>query len=312
MEGQMMERNLVFKASDGKKVAYRRMLPGSQARAVCVIGHGMNDHGGRFERLAMEISATGAAVYLPDLRGHGDTDPDLNRGYLADSGGFDRVVADIVELGDFARKEQGGVPLFYFGHSFGALIGLTLAASQGKRFKGVMLSAPPAKPDPLLDFAGGIVIAAGIFFKGGHAPARLPRDMTFGQYAKTVPNARTDMDWLTRDPKVVDAYRADPGCNFVCSYSFYRDLVGGIRRAYSPGFLNGIPADLPLCLLYGSCDPVVGMEKGGQAMTDTLRSLALKDFVVKCYEGGRHESINETNNAQVFSDIVDWFSGHIA
>ncbi len=308
----MIERGLVFHASDGKKIAYRRAMPDSKPTAVKVIGHGMNDYGGRFEHLAAEIVKTGAAVYIPDLRGHGDTDKEENRGYLADSKGFDRVVMDLVELGDFASRQHEGAPLYYFGHSFGAVIGLVLAATHGKNFQGVILSAPPAKPDPLLDFAGGLVVAAGMRFKGARSPAHLPRNMTFGQYAKTVPGARTSMDWLTRDGKVVDAYLADPGCNFVCSYSFYRDLMTGVRKVYSEGFLNGIPKDLPVYLFCGSRDPVTGMKKGAEAMEKTLRILGLSDLEVKCYEDGRHESINETNKAEVFADIVDWFSRHIA
>lgn len=308
----MIERGLVFHASDGKKIAYRKVMPKTKPTAVKVIGHGMNDHSGRFEHFALEISKTGTAVYIPDLRGHGNTDTGQNRGYLADSGGFDRVVKDLVELGDFASKEHQGVPLYYFGHSFGGLIGLVLAASYGKKFQGVILSAPPVKPDPLLDFVGGLVIAAGMKFKGARAPAYLPRNMTFGQYAKTVPNARTGMDWLTRDEQVVDAYLADPGCNFVCSYSFYRDLVAGVRKVYSEGFLKSIPRDLPIYLFSGSRDPVAGMKKGLQSMTDMFRLLGLTDLEVKCYEDGRHESINETNKSEVFSDIVDWFSRHIA
>jgi alpha-beta hydrolase superfamily lysophospholipase len=310
--GQMIERGLVFNASDGKKIAYSKVMPNSKPAAVMVIGHGMNDYGGRFELFAQEISKAGAAVYIPDLRGHGDTDPGADRGYLADRDGFNRVVKDLVELGDFASGEQEGAPLFYFGHSFGALVGLVLAANHGRKFKGVMLSAPPAKPDPVLDFFGGLVVNAGILLKGAHAPARLPRNMTFGQYAKTVPNARTDMDWLTRDEKVVDAYLADPGCNFVCSYSFYKDLISGVRKVYSEGFLKGIPADLPLYLLSGSKDPVIGMKQGAQAMEKMLRGQGLADLEVKCYEEGRHESLNETNRAEVYSDLVDWFSRHIA
>ncbi len=308
----MIVRNLVFQASDGKKISYRKVLPDSRPSAVCVIGHGMNDHGGRFEHVAMEIAKTGTAVYIPDLRGHGDTDAGVNRGYMADSDGFDRVVADIVELGDYASKQHDGAPLYYFGHSFGAAIGLVLAAVYGKNFKGMVLSAPPAKPDPLLDFAGGLVVAAGMKFKGAHAPAHLPRNMTFGQYAKTVPDAKTGMDWLTRDEKVVDAYLADPGCNFVCSYSFYRDLIAGVRKIYSDGFLKGIPGNLPVYLFYGSRDPVVGMKKGAEVMGNTLRTLGLSDLEVKCYEEGRHESINEINKAEVFSDITNWFTRHIA
>ncbi len=308
----MTESGMWFTASDGKALAYRRSLPSSTPRAVVLIGHGMNDHSGRFIALAEALTETGAAVYLPDLRGHGDTDPGENRGYLADKDGFRRVLDDLVELGDFAAKEQNGVPLFYFGHSFGALLGMGLCSIYGKYLDGVVLSAPPEKPSTGLRLAGRLVVAIGSRLRGVHAPAKLPRNMTFGGYNKTVGQARTASDWITRDPEAVDAYIADPKCNFVCSYGFYADLMDGLDLVYAPGFLESVPTSLPIYLFCGSQDPVIGMRKGFDRLVQSFKTLNIVDFESRCYEGGRHESINELNRDEVISDTVDWYSRHIA
>lgn len=300
-----------FTASDGKKIVCLRFEPESSAKAAVVIGHGMNDHKERFKRLAEALVPLGCSCWIPDLRGHGDTDPGENRGLLAEQNGFERVVQDLVELGDHASRTCGKVPLFYFGHSFGALLGLALSATFGKYFDGVVLSAPPAPPDPILDKAGTLVVSLGLAIKGLRAPARLPNTMTFGAYAKTVPEARTRFDWLTRDPVVVDAYIADPKCNFVCTYGFYRDLLHGIRKVYSEGFLESIPPSLPLYLFCGSRDPVIGMKEGYEKLVRHFRSLGILDFESRCYEGGRHEMINEINKDEVIGDVADWFSRHI-
>ena len=308
----MAESGLRFKASDGKDIAYLKVSPASKPRAVVIVGHGMNDHSERFLALADSLASAGLAVYLPDLRGHGDTDPGANRGFLADENGFERVLDDLIELGDFAAKEQGGLPLYYFGHSFGALLGMALCSVYGKYLDGVILSAPPEKPNPLLDFFGGIVVSIGKAMRGAHAPARLPRAMTFGAYAKTVPNARTGSDWISRDQSAVNAYIADPKCNFICSYSFYDDLVRGLRKVYSDNFLESVPTSLPIYLFCGSKDPVIGMQAGCEKLARSFRDLGLVDFESKCYEGGRHESLNELNRAEVISDIGDWFLRHLA
>jgi len=308
----MTESGLKFKASDGKLIAYSRTLPPTAAKAAVVIGHGMNDHGGRFVKLAEALAEGGAAVYLPDLRGHGDTDTGPNKGYLADNDGFRRVLDDLVELGDFAAKEQGGLPLFYFGHSFGALLGMGLCSIFGKYLEGVVLSAPPEKPSALLSSAGKLVVGLGKSIKGAHAPAVLPRQMTFGTYNKTVKDARTGSDWISRDPEVVDAYLADPKCNFVCSYGFYADLMMGLDTVYAPGFLESIPGNLPIYLFCGSEDPVIGKRLGYERLIQVFKGLGIVDFEHRCYEGGRHESINELNGDEVISDIAGWFSRHIA
>jgi len=308
----IVTKSLRFAASDGKSIAYQKVIPSAQAKAVVVIGHGMNEHGSRYSHLAKALADVGLAVYVPDLRGHGDTDDGANRGYLADSNGFERVVEDLMELGDFAAKEQGGIPLYYFGHSFGSLLCLALSGIYGKYMDGVVLSGLPEKPAPFLALAGKLIVKMGKFFKGGHAPAGILRSMTFGSYAKTVKDRRTGSDWISRDSKVVDAYIADPKCNFVCSFGFYGDLMHGLEQVYSESFLDSIPTNLPIYLISGSEDPVAGMKAGFGTMSRTFRELGLVDFESKCYEGGRHESINELNKDEVLSDITDWFSRHIA
>jgi len=300
-----------FKASDGKELAYSRFDPLDKPKAVVLVGHGMNDHKERFSPLADILTPIGASVWIPDLRGHGDTDSGANKGYLADGNGFERVVQDLVELGDFASKTFGSLPLFYFGHSFGALLGLALIAINGKYLDGAVLSAPPEEQKPLLDRVGGWIVGIGGSLKGWHAPAKLPQKMTFGQYAKTVPNARTEYDWLSRDQTVVDEYIADSKCNFKCCYGFYKDLIHGLRKVYGDGFLESIPPTLPLFLLCGSADPVIGMRPGYEKLAKRFEMLGIIDFESKCYEGGRHESINEINRQEVLNDIADWFTRHI-
>ena len=94
----MLESGLRFAASDGKMIAYQKVSPSIPAKAVVVIGHGMNDYGSRFLELAETLASIGVAAYLPDLRGHGDTDEGENRGYLGDADGFERVVEDLINV----------------------------------------------------------------------------------------------------------------------------------------------------------------------------------------------------------------------
>jgi alpha-beta hydrolase superfamily lysophospholipase len=54
------------------------------------------------------------------------------------------------------------------------------------------------------------------------------------------------------------------------------------------------------------------MRAGFERLVQSCKALSLVDFESRCYEGGRHESINEINKDEVITDIVDWFSRHIA
>lgn len=304
----MTERGLRFKASDGKELIYQRSRPEGSAKAALVVAHGMNDHSSRFLKIAPFLNPLGIDIVIPDLRGHGATDSGADRGYLGDRGGVPRVAQDLLELGSSVAAEDGSVPLYYFGHSFGAAVGLALMGVHGKEFAGAVLSAPPEQPAPALDAAGAAVIALGRLFKGARGAARLPRAMTFGQYAKTVPDAKTGSDWISRDAAAVAAYVADPDCAFTCSYGFYGDLTKALRMIYAPGFLEQIPVALPLYLFAGSADPVIGMRAGFDTLVRRLKGLGLEDFEARCYEGGRHESLNETNAAEVLEDLAAWFA----
>ena len=54
------------------------------------------------------------------------------------------------------------------------------------------------------------------------------------------------------------------------------------------------------------------MRKGYEKLVQSFKALNIVDFESRCYEGGRHESINELNRDEVISDIIDWYSRHIA
>jgi alpha-beta hydrolase superfamily lysophospholipase len=280
----------------------------------------MVEHSGRYAGLGEALASRGIALRVPDLRGHGETDRDGGWGSLTDDAvtaaiqapgtGFRRCVQDLQEVAVSIRAGDQGVgasvPLWILGHSFGSILTLTLLESLEVELTGCILSGVPAPPSAALKLGGSLVVAAGMRFRGPKAPAKLPRKMTFGAYARSVPDAQTACDWLTRDEKIVRAYMADPACSFTCSYSFYRDLQHGIAGAYSPASLAAIPKPLPILLIGGSADPTAGGRAGFAAQVERLRSLGLEDFDAKLYEGGRHEMLNETNKAEVIGDILRW------
>ena len=53
-----------FRASDGKELAYLRFDPKNEAKAVVIVGHGMNDHKERFMHLAEALTPIGVSVWI--------------------------------------------------------------------------------------------------------------------------------------------------------------------------------------------------------------------------------------------------------
>lgn len=300
-----------FTASDGKMLFVRRFLPEGKPIAVLLVVHGMVEHGGRYSHLALAMCRLGIAVYIPDQRGHGQTEEKSDWGTIADSGGFMRAVGDMRELGLSARKENGDIPLHCMGHSFGSLICVALIGIHGREFEGCILSAVPSRPTAFIRFGGKLIVELGILFKGPRAPGILPRKMTFGEYAKSIPDARTPCDWISRDPAVVSAYMADPACSFTCSYSFYRDAWDGTELVYGPGFLQRIPRGLPVYYFCGSADPVIGGEKGYLEQKTRFETLGLSDFKSRCFPEARHETLNESNRHEVIAELTAWIAARM-
>lgn len=68
---------------------------------------------------------------------------------------------------------------------------------------------------------------------------------------------------------------------------------------------------MPIFFLSGDQDPVGNYSKGVEQAIDFYKKAKLNNIELKLYSGARHEILNETNNLEVYQDILDWISKHI-
>ncbi|MDD4149167.1 MAG: alpha/beta hydrolase, partial [Bacteroidales bacterium] len=121
----------------------------------------------------------------------------------------------------------------------------------------------------------------------------------------------TPFQWLSRDQKVVDKYINDPFCGGVFSCSFYKSFFSGLININKLKFAKKINRELPILFLSGKADPVGDFGKGVFKAVDFYKSVDIKDIEYKLYKDARHEILNETNNAEVYQDILDWINKKI-
>lgn len=308
----MKSAHFSHKASDGRLIHVWHWLPEGDPKALILIAHGMAEHGARYERFAMKLTAAGYAVWTPDHRGHGKTATETELGYLADKDGFRRVVDDLHELAVAASGEYPGLPLFLFGHSMGSFLAQYYIALYGQGLAGCVLSGTSGPmPAPLL-MGGKLVAALGCAFKGRRAKAPLANSMSFGSYNDAFKPVRTAFDWLSRDEAEVDKYVADPLCGFICTYGFFHDLLEGLTYIHRPDTLGRIPRELPIFMASGAKDPVGGATGAVDALEGIYHRLGIKDVGMKLYEGAHHEILNETNREEVMADIIAWLDARHA
>ena len=119
-------------------------------------------------------------------------------------------------------------------------------------------------------------------------------DATFadGRLQLTVP-----ADAVSRDPRVVAAYEADP---LIWHGPFRRPTLEAIVRALAAVQDGPSLGGLPLMWAHGEDDRLVPLE-GSRSGIAHLRG---ETYVERLYPGARHEIFNETNRDEVLADVV--------
>lgn len=305
----MKTEELTFTASDGKAIHVYHWSPSGQPTSVLMIAHGMAEHAARYARLAELLTANGIDVWAEDHRGHGKTAQEGELGWLADKDGFRRVIEDLHELSQFIKQKNPGLPLFLLGHSWGSFLSQGYIALYGKELKGCILSGTAGNGGPIVA-VGRILANLGCFFVGQKKKTPLMDSMSFGAFNKEFQPVRTKFDWLSRDPAEVDKYVNDPFCGFVCTFGFFRDLLGGLMWIHNPETMQAIPKNLPIYMFAGSKDPVGGATGSFDELYNAYTKLNIADLTKKLYPDARHETLNETNRDEVMHDVLNWLKAH--
>lgn len=268
----------------------------------------MAEHIMRYEAFSAFLVEQGYIVYGNDHRGHGKSiiAPD-DQGFFADDDGFDKVVGDMRALTLHIQAKHPHVPLFLFGHSMGSFLSRRYIGLYGNNLDGVILSGTGANQG-ILGKVGYQIAKWERFRKGPRTPSPLMDQLTFGNFNKAFAPARTSFDFLSRDENEVDTYIADQHCGFICSTTFYMDLMKGMERIYHKETLAYIPKTLPIYIISGDMDPVGNYGKGIKQVNATYKDNKMPNVTMKLYPGARHELLNEINKKEVFHDILIWLN----
>lgn len=190
---QDLRHEFQFTSKDGLRIACTRWQTGEPARGVIQIAHGMGEHSGRYSELIAALQEAGLVVYANDHRGHGRTAGSPEHFGDFGKGGFDLLVDDIFELSRVAKKENPGKPFILFAHSMGSFAAQQYILDHSEFIDGLALS--------------GSGILDGVAKRASSASPSNPNFLN----APFEP-ARTPFDWLSRDPRVADAFMNDPLC----------------------------------------------------------------------------------------------------
>ena len=129
---------IAIRSADGTDL-HAHLRRGKAPRGIVVISHGMGEHSGCYDDLALTLAATPglADVVSFDYRGHG-----LSPGRRGAVGRYDDYVADLRAAIARAKTLRPGSPVFLLGHSNGGLVALHVALEDRGDLAGLILSNP--------------------------------------------------------------------------------------------------------------------------------------------------------------------------
>jgi alpha-beta hydrolase superfamily lysophospholipase len=266
-----------FVASDGDNVVIQDwpLDPGIVLRGVVIIVHGLGEHAGRYDHVARQLNSWGFAVRGYDQCGHGES------GGLPGSLPTDtRLLDDLADIVDSTRARMDkATPLIVLGHSMGGLVAARFASLGMRPLDGLVLSSPAL--DPGLSGFQKLLVAV--------LPSLLP-NLRVGN--------GLDASFISHDPKVVAAYRADRLVHDRISARLARFIAtaGPATVALAPQW------KIPTLLMYAGDDRLVKP----QGSRDFAAAVPEKLLTAVCFDALYHEIFNELDAGPVFDTLHQW------
>ena len=191
---------------------------------------GMQEHSERYDHLARYLNDFGISVYVLDAVGQGLNAPRPEDQQKWFKGAFDTNVSaahqKVMEL-----KEETKLPTFIMGHSMGSFMTQRyLELFPDSADKVVIWSSNGPRR---MKMACAYMLASILTNKRNwDKPSKFISNASFGPYARTVKNRKTDVDWLSYDEENVKDYIADPYCGAENTHGFWKEFLRGMNELY--------------------------------------------------------------------------------
>lgn len=283
-----------------------------KAKGVVQIAHGMCEHGGRYERFANFLTDNGYHAVASDHRGHGETICyGAPLGSFGRKNGLDYVIEDTAAVTTHLRGEFPELPLVYFGHSMGAILGLNFCIKHSDKIDAAALWNAGVDGGALLQIYN-FLLKVERMLRGSDTASFIAKKLAFEDWNKKFAPNRTASDWLSRDEAEVDKYIADPLCGFDASNGLWLEVLKAVKTGADDSELRKIRSDLPMHLLAGGKDPCSDNGKAVERLADRLTASGAQDLVYAISPDNRHEALNELNREEIMSDFVQWLDKRFA
>ena len=264
---------------DGARLFVRSWTPRGVVKAEVVLTHGMGEHSARYFHVGEFFAAHGIRLCAYDQRGHG-----RSTGKRGDVESYKALLDDLQQVTDHCAT--GGVPLFLYGHSFGAQITLNFSMDRELRVRGAIIASP------LLE----------LVFRPKRWKLWLARLALHLCPSHTQTTGMSD-SLLSRDQAFLRTLRDRGLMHRQMSARLFSAICGAAQAAME----NAPRFRLPLLLIHGGDDPVTSM----RASHKFFKQAGSRDKTLRIFPGMLHETHNELGRDEVLNEVVRWICGRV-
>lgn len=281
--------------------------PDFSPRAVVQIVHGMSEHVERYAPFAEFLVGRGFVVCANDHVGHGKTAGERDLGHMPLANGADVLVEDVHALREKVCERYPHARHVMFGHSMGSFVTRVYLTRHADGLSAAILCGTGQQPR-IQTVAGRVITRLIAQIRGERHVSRFVDSLGAGAYGRAIKGARTDVDWISSDPDVVDEYIADPLCGQPFTVGAYATLASLVADATDARLARRVPKDLPLLFVAGAEDPVGDCGRGVARAVDEYRNAGVRLVEMGIYPGARHEILNEPCHEAVWHDVEEFLA----
>lgn len=265
----------------------RRLADTGSPRGTVLISHGYGEHSGRYLPLQEALVGAGYDIAFYDHTGHGTSGGPRGR---VDAGA---LIRDHLAMRRLALAGARTPDLFLFGHSMGGVVTAASTLIDSERLRGTVLSAPAMRPLP--------PASASLARKAAPLARLLP------SLVVRPPQPAGGESPLSRDPRVQQAFDADP----LCYHGGVQLLTGVTMIIQGDEVLRHAHlARTPILVMHGSADRMADLAASRDFVAEAEAANPGLDVRLRVVDGAYHELLNEPEGPGLIRDIIIWLGEH--
>lgn len=303
----MIKKDNYFTSEDKvTPIHFVEYLPKCAPKATLLVGHGIGEHAGRYEKMAKYFTDHGVAVYAIDFIGHGKSVSAEKKPMYFGENGWDFLVCDLISLNKLVKRKNPNVPCFALGFSMGSFVLRTALAERKNDISvdGAIL-AGTGKISPMVANLVKVMVSKEAEKCGGpDNVSEKVNELAFGNYNKHFKPCKTEYDWLCEDPRGIESYINDPLTNKFVTPGMFSDLLDGMARTSRKEAIRN-SKKVPMLFISGKEDPVGGFAQDVEKISDEYVKTN-EDVWLQTYRNSRHDIFHDTERKAVIEDMYGW------